>query len=166
MLAAWLLGLLLDAQGKLLAFSSAMMGMDSLPLVWGLLIATGVLAGVGFAALYPQSLDSTGAGLIRGTVYGFAWWVAGTLTLLPLLYSGDLAWSLEEAQLAFAYLAGFVLFGAGMVLLYQFFTGLVGALFGDIRLDDEQEGIGFTRFASLGPRARWLVSWVDFSLRW
>lgn len=153
LLAAWLLGLLLDAQGELLAFSSAMMGMHSLPPVWGLLIATGVLAGVGFAALYPQSLDSTGAGLIRGTVYGFAWWVAGALTLLPVLYSGDLAWSLEEARLAFAYLAGFVLFGAGMVLLYRIFTGLVRALFGDIRLDDEQEGIGSRGLQALGRGA-------------
>lgn len=120
LLGAWLLGTMLAAQDQLLAFS-AMMNMGSTRAAWLLILITGVLAGVGYALLYPRSGDSAGVGLIRGSVYGFFWWVAGALTLLPLLDSGHLAWSLDEAQSSFALLPGFLLFGAAMALFYHAF---------------------------------------------
>ena len=142
LLAAWLMGLMLDMQGELLAFSSSMMDMHSPALVWALLLVTGLTAGAGFAALYPRPVDSTGAGLVRGAVYGFAWWVAGAMTLVPLIYGQRLAWSVADARAAMAYLAGFILFGAALVLMYRLFTGIGRGLFGDIRLDQAQEGVG------------------------
>jgi hypothetical protein len=79
LLGAWLLGAMLDSQDQLRAFS-AMMSMRSPQAAWLLILVTGVLAGVGYALLYPRPSDSAGAGLIRGTVYGFLWWIAGALT--------------------------------------------------------------------------------------
>ncbi len=150
LLAIGLVGLLLNAQGELLAFSSQMMDMHAPGLIWSLLLAIGGLAGLGFAALYPQPMDSAGAGLVRGTVYGFAWWVAGALTLVPLIYTGHVAWSLAEAQSALAYLAGFIIFGATLVLLYRLFIAIVRGLFGDIRLDDQHEGVGARGMRTVG----------------
>jgi uncharacterized membrane protein YagU involved in acid resistance len=141
LLGAWLLGAMLDSQDQLLAFS-AMMSMRSPQAAWLLILVTGVLAGVGYALLYPRPGDSAGAGLIRGTVYGFLWWIAGALTLLPLLDSGHLAWSLEAARSGFAFLPGFLLFGAIVALLYHGFDGLTRLLFADITLDNNHEGIG------------------------
>ena len=149
LLAAWLLGAMLDSQDQLLAFS-AMMSMGSARSAWLLILVTGVLAGVGYALLYPRSGDSAGAGLIRGTVYGFLWWIAGALTLLPLLDSGHLAWSLAAAQSSFAFLPGFLLFGATVALLYHVFDGLTHLLFADITLDNNQEGVGTQGLRALG----------------
>jgi len=149
LLGAWLLGGLLDSQDQLLAFS-AMMSMGSAQAAWLLILVTGVLAGLGYALLYPRPGDSAGAELIRGTVYGFFWWVAGALTLLPLLDSGHLAWSLEAAQSSFALLPGFLLFGAAMALFYHGFDKLTRLLFADITLDDDQEGVGTQGLRVLG----------------
>ncbi len=149
LLGAWLLGAMLAAQDQLLAFS-AMMNMGSTKAAWLLVLTTGVLAGLGYALLYPRPGDSAGAGLIRGTMYGFFWWVAGALTLLPLLDSGHLAWSLAAAQSSFALLPGFLLFGAAMVLLYHGFDRLTRLLFADITLHDDQEGVGTQGLRVLG----------------
>jgi len=149
LLGAWLLGMMLAAQDQLLAFS-AMMSMGSTQAAWALILLTGVLAGVGYALLYPRPGDSAGAGLIRGSVYGFFWWVAGALTLLPLLDSGHLAWSLAAAQSSFALLPGFLLFGAATALLYHGFDRLTRLLFADITLHDDQEGVGTQGLRVLG----------------
>ncbi len=142
LLAGWLLGKMLDAQGQLLAFSSMMMSTESQMTAWLLILSTGLLAGFGYALLYPRLDDSAGAGLIRGTVYGFLWWVIGALTLLPLLDRGELAWSLETARSSFAFLPGYIIFGATLALLYQWFEALGRIFFADIPPRYEQEGIG------------------------
>jgi uncharacterized membrane protein YagU involved in acid resistance len=150
LLAGWFLAGFLHSQGALLAFSSTMMGIDSPTTIWAILMATGVLAGVGFAALYPESIESPGAGLIRGMVYGFGWWVAGAVTLVPLIYGGRLAWLLAQAQAALAYQIGFILFGALLALFYRLFTGLVHRLFSDVRISEQQEGIGARGLRTFG----------------
>jgi uncharacterized membrane protein YagU involved in acid resistance len=140
---------MLTAQDQLLAVS-AMMSMGSTRAAWLLLLMTGVLAGVGYALLYPRPGDSAGAGLIRGSVYGFFWWVAAALTLLPLLNSGHLAWSLDAARSSFALLPGFLLFGAATALFYHGFDALTRLLFADITLHDDQEGVGTQGLRALG----------------
>ncbi len=149
LLGAWLLGTMLAAQDQLLAFS-AMMNMGSAQAAWLLILMTGVLAGVGYVLLYPRPGDSAGAGLIRGSVYGFFWWVAGALTLLPLLDSGHLAWSLDATRSSFALLPGFLLFGAATALFYHGLDALTRLLFADITLNDDQEGVGTQGLRALG----------------
>jgi uncharacterized membrane protein YagU involved in acid resistance len=149
LLGAWLLGRLLDDQDQLLTFSQ-MMGAGSRQTAWLLLVMTGLLAGLGYASLYPSPKDSSGAGLVRGVVYGFLWWFAGALTLMPLMYEGRLAWSLNAARSGFAFLPGFVLFGAAVALLYQWLDGLVRALFSDITITHNHERVGVQGLRALG----------------
>src|SRR5439155_20246927 len=134
----WLLGLLLDAQGQLTPLAG-MMGGSSERLAWAVTLGVAVVAGLLFAWLYPRVTESTGAGLVRGSVYGFLWWVLGELTLLPLLGGQGLAWSVEAARTGFAGLIGYVLFGAGVALVYQWLDGLVRLLFSDVRIARDEE---------------------------
>jgi len=102
----------------------------------------GLGAGVGFALLYPRLKDGSGPVLIRGTMYGFAWWVAGALTLMPLMNGGGLAWALDAVRARFPALPGFVLFGAFVAIVYRWLVALAGALFSDIVSAPDEEGIG------------------------
>ncbi|MBI3659588.1 hypothetical protein HY230_03855 [Candidatus Acetothermia bacterium] len=151
-LSAWFLGSMLNAQGQLSAFA-AMMNSESQLVAWITLFIIGALAGLGFVLLYPRSTDTSGAGLIRGTVYGFLWWAIGALTLLPLIGGTGLAWSLDEARHGFAFLPGFLLFGALLALLYQWLDVLVRLLLSDEIGEREDEGIGTLGLRALGRGA-------------
>ena len=113
----------------------------------------GLLAGVGFALLYPRPPDGTGPALIRGTVYGFFWWVIGALTLLPLLGSGRLAWSLEDARAAFPTLPGYLLAGPAITVTYQWLDRVVRLLFSDVRGLRDEEGTGTEGLRAVGRGA-------------
>ena len=141
LLAAGLLGAALSAQGQLLA-STAMPTGGSHLAAWLVTLAIGLLAGGGFALLYPRSTDGAGAGLIRGTVYGFFWWLVGALTLVPLFGGAGLPWSLDEVRVSFATLPGYLLFGAALALLYQWLCALVHLLFSDYVGGRDEEGVG------------------------
>jgi uncharacterized membrane protein YagU involved in acid resistance len=152
LLGAWLLGEMLDAQDQLLALS-AMMSPGSHAVAWLVTLLIGLLAGLGIAALYPRPIGSAGAGLIRGMVYGFFWWVVGALTLLPLLDGTGLAWSLSAARRGFATLPGYLLFGAAVALFYQWLDSLVWALFSDDVGRYEDEGVGTQGARAVGRGA-------------
>lgn len=113
----------------------------------------GIAAGVGFALLYPRPLRGTGPGLIRGMVYGFVWWVAGALTVFPLLREGTLAWSVEDARSQVAMLSGLLLFGSLLAMIYQWFDGLVSFLFSDTVRGDDEEGVGTEGLRAVGRGA-------------
>jgi uncharacterized membrane protein YagU involved in acid resistance len=139
--AAGLLGAALNSQNQLLNATNLTEDASKLA-AWLITLLIGVLAGLGFALLYPRPTDGAGAGLIRGTVYGFFWWVLAPLTLVPLFGGAELAWSLEEVQAVFATLPGYLLFGAAVALFYQWLGGLVNLLFSDIIGDTSDEGVG------------------------
>src|SRR5439155_2124428 len=105
------------------------------------------------ALLYPRPADGAGAGLVRGTLYGVFWWVAGGLTILPLVGGSGLAWSLEAARAGFPLLIGYALFGAGMALVYQWLDGLVRGLFSDVVARRDEEGVGVQGLRALGRGA-------------
>ncbi|MGD8624879.1 MAG: hypothetical protein PVJ34_10100 [Anaerolineae bacterium] len=164
LLAAWFLGKMLAAQGQLLTLS-AVMGAESMAFAWLAALLLGLLAGLAYAALYPRPFDSAGAGLTRGMVYGFFWWVAGGLSLLPLLSGAGLTWSLAAARQAFATLPGYLLFGAALALLYQWLDGLVRLLFSDTIGRDGAESIGTQGLRALGRGAlAGLVGGLIFTL--
>jgi uncharacterized membrane protein YagU involved in acid resistance len=75
-------------------------------------LAVGPALGLAQAALVPRSDQGAGAALVRGQGYGFVAWIAGELTLLPLLGDAGLRWSLEEARASFPSLPGYLLLGA------------------------------------------------------
>lgn len=138
---AWLLGRLLDVQAPWLAFSGMVNpGTHRVPGPATLLIGLG--EGVGLALLYPRLTDGSGPVLVRGAMYGFAWWVVGALTLMPLVSGGGLAWSLEAVRARFPALPAFVLAGAFVAVIYRWLGALGTALFSDDVGTREEEGIG------------------------
>ena len=141
LLAAGLLGAALDAQSQLLAATGPLNGGSHLA-AWLITLVIGLLAGGGFAVLYSNPPDGSGAGLIRGTVYGFFWWVIGPLTLVPLLGGAGLTWSVEGIRPVFATLPGYLLFGAAVALLYQWLGALGRLLFSEFEPGSDEEGIG------------------------
>ena len=103
----------MSAQDQLLVSTAMPTGGPQLA-AWLVTLVIGLLAGLGFAMLYPRPTDGAGAGLIRGTVYGFFWWVASALTLVPLFGGAGLPWSLDEVRVSFTTLPGYLLFGAAL----------------------------------------------------
>lgn len=93
----------------------------------------GLLAGAGYALL--GSAESTGPSLVRGTVYGFAWWVFAALTVEPLLFNVTLDWSQKAAASDAHLMPAYVLLGAGIAVVYTWLGLLAKVLFtDDIRL--------------------------------
>jgi uncharacterized membrane protein YagU involved in acid resistance len=153
LLAAWLLSTLLDIQDQLMAMNAMlpnMMTPDSRISALFITLIIGFLAGLLFALLYPAPFDGTGAGLIRGAVYGFLWWVVGARTLIPLLGGDMQAWSLDAIRADFPTLPGYVLFGTLLVLLYLWIRGLSRLLFGTESTFHNQEGVGAQGLRALG----------------
>jgi len=141
LLAAGLLGAALDAQSQLLAATAPLNGGSNFA-AWLVTLGIGLLAGGGFAVLYSNPPDGSGAGLIRGTVYGFLWWIVGPLTLVPLLGGAGLTWSVEVIRPVFATLPGYLLFGAAVALFYQWLGALGRLLFSDSVPGGDDEGVG------------------------
>ncbi|MBI3943799.1 MAG: hypothetical protein HY326_12355 [Chloroflexi bacterium] len=163
-LSAWLIGSLLAAQGQLASIFSGMGGASFL-LAWLALLISGLLAGLGFAWLYPRPRESAGAGLIRGTVYGFIWWIVSPLTLIPVLSGKGLAWSVAAVRDMFPALIGYLLLGAFLALFYQWLDILVRLLFSDEINDSDEEGAGIQGLRAIGRGAiAGLVGGLIFTL--
>ena len=139
--AASILAAALNSQGELLTFAS-MTSNDPEIAAWFITLLIGLVAGLGYALLYPNPIDGTGTGLIRGTAYGFFWWVVGGLTVVPLISGAGLTWSLDDVRLVSAILPGYVLFGAAVVLFYRWLGSLVSLLFSDDFGSRAEEGVG------------------------
>jgi len=152
LVAAWPLGVMLHAQGQLHAFAAVMAG-PARSAAWIATLLIGVAAGAGYALLYPRPPEGTGPGLVRGTVYGFFWWIIGPLTVLPLASAGKLAWSLEAARAGFPALPAFLLFGAALAVGYQWLDGLVRVLFSDMVAAADREGLGTEGLRAVGRGA-------------
>ncbi len=141
LLAAVLLAVCLNSQDQLLNFASMSAG-DSRVGAWFITLLIGLLAGGVYAVLYPNPTDGAGGALIRGTVYGFFWWVAAGLTVVPLLSGSGLTWSLGEVRQVSAALPGYFLFGAAVALFYQWIGSVLNILFSDHLGGEDNEGIG------------------------
>ncbi len=127
--------------------AAALVSVERIP-IW-----LGAAAGVGFALLYPRPLRGTGPGLIRGMVYGFVWWVAGPLTVLPIVRQGTPAWSVEAARMQVVLLPGYLLIGSLLVVAYQWLDGLVTTLFSDSVRGEDEEGVGTEGLRAVGRGA-------------
>ena len=141
LLSASLLGIAANGQGQLLAFAGMPTG-TAASATWPVILLIGFLAGVGFAWLFPGFTDGAGVGLIRGIAYGFFWWVAGGLTLVPLMTGAGLVWSADEVQTIYPTLPGYLLFGAAVALLYQWLGAMVRLLFSEFTPGSAEEGLG------------------------
>ena len=141
LLAAWTLGAILSAQGQLHTVVAGRPD-DERTYLWILTLMVGILAGAGFAALYPRPPDSTGAGIIRGAMYGFLVWVAVPLSLLPELQGAGLPWSAGQVRDVFPAMPGYLLFGGALGLFYGWLCIVVRLFLSDVLAGGDQEGAG------------------------
>jgi uncharacterized membrane protein YagU involved in acid resistance len=148
---AWMLGLMLIAQNKLMVLS--MEDTASQITIWIVTLFIGLVAGIIFAWLYPAPIGGAGAGLIRGCVYGFLWWVAGARTIFPLLSGDGLTWSLQTMQAEFVTFPGYLLFGAVTVLVYHWLYRITHILFSDHLGFSDREGVGTAGLRALARGA-------------
>ncbi len=149
LLAAWLVGPVLAAQGTLPAFS-ANFAAESRVATWSLILMTGLVAGAIFAILYPRPRESVGASLVRGAMFGVLVWIVLPMSVLTAIQTGDLSWSLVEARIAFVVFPRYVLFGALIGLLYQWAEFVVRLLFDDSISSNEHEGVGTQGLRAIG----------------
>jgi uncharacterized membrane protein YagU involved in acid resistance len=95
----------------------------------------GAIAGFCYPLLFNAGQESTGPALVRGTVYGFVWWVLAGLTVEPLLYNVTLDWTHRTAAADIHLLPPYVLLGAGIAVLSTWLSTVARVLFvDDIRL--------------------------------
>jgi uncharacterized membrane protein YagU involved in acid resistance len=143
-----LVGDLLAAQGRLGALGTIAPG--SAPTTsWLFVLVVGAFLGSIFAALYPRPIDGAGPLLIRGVIFGFVWWVIGSLTVFPLLRGEGLSWSAVAARDEFAGFIAFVLFGAALALLYDWLAAAARLLFTD-EVGRSHEGVGAAGLRAVG----------------
>src|SRR5262249_2811655 len=90
-----------------------------------LLVVVAVGAGAAFGAVFRYQPHAYAATLSSGLLFGLLAWIAGPLTLIPLLLGQRLTWSLAEASAAFPGLLGYLLYGGltgigfyGLVTVY------------------------------------------------
>jgi uncharacterized membrane protein YagU involved in acid resistance len=122
--------------------------MVGVPLGWLFLI--GALAGLGYPLLFTAGREGTGPALIRGTLYGFLWWVVAGLTLPPLLRGAALDWSQDAARVAVDRLPAYLLLGAGIALAFSWLGALGRGLFVDDVREFRPEAPGGRGLQALG----------------
>ena len=150
LLAAWLLAAVLGAQHHPLAVTMRAQNGD-ITAVASATVLLGMIAGAAYALLFPRVFETAGATLLKGTAYGFLFWVVGALTLLPLVEGAAPAWSAAQARGAFFTLPGYILYGAALALFDRWLASVGRILFTDAVGDDEEGGVG--------PRALRAVAW-------
>ena len=100
----------MQAQG--LRAAAGLAGLSSTGTGVALEILAAILIGAGYGAIFRYQPFAYAATISSGVLYGLLWWIAGPLTLAPLLLGRGPGWSLQEADAALPSLVGHVLFGA------------------------------------------------------
>src|SRR3989304_271476 len=100
----------MQAQG--LRAAAGLAGLSSTGTGVALEILAAILIGAGYGAFFRSQPFAYAATISSGVLYGLLWWIAGPLTLAPLLLGRGPGWSLQEADAALPSLVGHVLYGA------------------------------------------------------
>jgi len=77
-----------------------------------------IVIGCGFGLLFQRDVRGLGSSLGWGVGYAMMWWFLGPLTLLPLAGRQGLDWSYENASNLFPVLAGHIMYGLIVGLVY------------------------------------------------
>jgi uncharacterized membrane protein YagU involved in acid resistance len=116
------------AVGRGVAAGLVCAAVGGLDLGW---LVTSVVVGACYPLLFTARPEPTGPALIRGTLYGFLWWVLLRLSVEPLLRNGSLDWSRDASTTAVDRLPGYLLLGAGSAVLFTWFGAVARGLFVD-----------------------------------
>ncbi|XRQ07261.1 hypothetical protein ACN3XK_63900 [Actinomadura welshii] len=132
----------------------------------GWLPAVTLLMGVGYPLMFTGRAEGTGPAIVRGTAYGFLWWIVAVLTVAPLLDGGPLDWSRPAVAEATATLPPYLLAGAGIAAVFGWLGSLSRALFvDDVRLRTRAVGTRGLRVVGYGSLAG-LIGGVLFGFVW
>ncbi len=79
-----------------------------------------VIIGAGFAIVLGRFVSGTRGGVGIGLAYGWAWWILGPLTLMPLFMGMGLGvnWNAAAATAMLPSLVGHLMFGGVLGLVY------------------------------------------------
>lgn len=83
-------------------------------------------SGIGFALVLGWLINSWLVALVLGVLFGFAMWVGGPMTLLPVLSSGDplfAKWTIEGIKQNIPALVGHIVYGAVLGISYFILKG-------------------------------------------
>lgn len=110
------------AENGMFPVIASMVGGSS-PLL-GLLIHLGISAKIGaiFSVLFARLARGMVPSLLWGLVNGFAWWLLGPLTLMPLLLGLGLQWTAIAVAGTLASLTWHLVFGGVMGIAYAALT--------------------------------------------
>lgn len=153
LIAVWLAGSALTAQGELGALTAGL-SEAALGSGWPLALLVGPVAGMAFALLHAGPREGSGVGTVRGMLFGFVLWGLLGMTLFPMLQGQGLAWNLAEARAAFPALIGYLFFGALLGLIHHWLTSLIRFLFANDVGDPHEEGLGTSTLRAVG-RGAW-----------
>jgi uncharacterized membrane protein YagU involved in acid resistance len=131
------------------------------------LVAVSLLVGIGYPLAFTGRREGTGPALVRGTSYGFLWWVIAGLTAPPLLRGEKLDWSRAAATSAVDLLPGYLLLGAATGLFFAW-LGLLAKTFlvDDVRaLHDEGAGARGLQATGYGVAAG-IIGGAVFAVVW
>jgi uncharacterized membrane protein YagU involved in acid resistance len=132
----------------------------------GWLPAIALCMGVGYPLVFTGRAEGTGPALVRGTAYGFLWWVVAGLTLRPFWDDGGLDWSQRAVAAATTRLPPYLLAGAGIALVFGRLGSLARTLFvDDVRLLHHEAGTRGLRAVGYGALSG-LVGGVIFGFVW
>ena len=145
---------------------SEAMTLGARPASWLVTVIVGLVAGLGFAVLYPDGIAGTGPALVRGLAYGLLMWLTIAITLIPLVVGDGLAWRIDDVRLGFETLPGYLLFvGAVPAVLYHLFTRIAHAITSDHHASSPAEGVGTQGLRSIaGGAVAGLAGGIVFSV--
>lgn len=75
----------MDGAEPMILMVADLVGSDRIAVAWVLLLFAGAFMGALFATLFGGRPARGGTWLLRGALYGAAWWIAGGLVLMPVL---------------------------------------------------------------------------------
>lgn len=132
----------------------------------GWLPAIAVGMGIGYPLVFTGRPEGTGPALVRGTSYGFVWWVVVSLTVPPLADDGRLDWSQHFVAAATTRLPPYLLAGAGIAAVFGWLGAIARTLFvDDVRLLHHEAGTRGLRAVGYGALSG-LAGGIIFGFVW
>lgn len=109
-----------------------------------------IVIGCGFGLLFQRDIRGLGSSLGWGAGYAIMWWFLGPLTLLPIMGEQGIDWSYANATNLFPVLAGHIMYGLIVGLVYAFLDKMWVRFFSESDpINREPEGPGLRAWNSV-----------------